>query len=256
MSLELQAVLIGLVAFFGYMHNYTGSSMVNRPIVMSTLTGLVLGDIQTGIVCGATLELAFLGAVPIGASNPPDMCCGSIIGTSFVILSGASVGTALALAIPVATLSLMINNLQMMFLLTWIAHYIDKVAETGDANKVEKLCRWTAILSQVLAALIVSIGFYVGIGVIEDVIAMIPEWITHGMDVTAGILPAVGFAMLARMILTKELTAFLLIGFLLTAYLGVPVFGVALFGLGIALIVYFKKEATTTMEVDLDDNEF
>lgn len=45
MSLGLQALLIGLVAFFGYMHSYMGSTMWNRPIIVSTLTGLVLGDL-------------------------------------------------------------------------------------------------------------------------------------------------------------------------------------------------------------------
>lgn len=79
------------------------------------------------------------------------------------------------------------------------------------------------------------------------------------MDVAAGILPAIGFAMLARMILTKELTAFLIIGFLLAAYLNIPVLGVALFGLAIALVVYFmggNKQNATATEVYDDDNEF
>ncbi len=66
--------------------------------------GLVLGDLKTGIMVGvALLELIFLGAVPIGASNPPDITSGAIIGTSFVILTGQEVGAAVALAVPVAT---------------------------------------------------------------------------------------------------------------------------------------------------------
>lgn len=260
MSLGIQSILIGLVAYFGYMHNFTGSTMVNRPIVMSTLTGLVLGDMETGIIVGAALELAFLGAVPIGASNPPDMTSGSIIGTAFVILSGASTGTAVTLAIPVATLVLLFNNLLMMFVLTWAAHIADKYAEQGDATKVEWICRIaSAFLAQGLPAILVAVAFYAGIDAIQGVLAYIPDWVSHGMDVAAGILPAIGFAMLARMILSKELIAFLLLGFLLTAYLNVPVLGVALFGLAVALVVYFmsgNKQGSTATEVYEDDNEF
>jgi len=65
----VQTILIILIAFFAYMHCYVGSTMHNRPIVIAPLVGLALGDFHTGIVLGATLELVFMGAFPIGASN-------------------------------------------------------------------------------------------------------------------------------------------------------------------------------------------
>ena len=59
-NLMIQALLITLVAFIGYMHCYWGSTMNNRPIIVAPLVGLVLGDMTTGIMVGATLELIFL----------------------------------------------------------------------------------------------------------------------------------------------------------------------------------------------------
>ena len=85
MDLLVQTLLITLVAAFGFAHDGVGSTMWNRPIVMAPLVGLVLGDIRTGIMTGATLELIWLGAFPVGASCPPEMVSGAIIGTSFVI---------------------------------------------------------------------------------------------------------------------------------------------------------------------------
>lgn len=258
-NLFLQAVLITVVAFFCYMHSFMGSTMWNRPIIASTLVGLVLGDLKTGIMVGATLELVFLGAVPIGASNPPDMTSGSIIGTAFVIISNEPIAASVALAVPVATLVLLIDNLQMTFLLTWASHLADKYAAQGDYKKVEWVARIASIGNKVVLALIVGISFYLGIPVIKDVLAVIPDFIITGMDVAAGIIPAIGFAMLARMIVSKELSPFLLAGFLLAAYLGVSVLGVALFGVVIALIVFYWSKKTTdgsTMEVVEDDNEF
>ena len=67
----LQAILLGLVAMLGNAEYLFGTSLLSRPLVMGTLTGIVLGDIQTGVTLGATLELAFMGAFSIGASIPP-----------------------------------------------------------------------------------------------------------------------------------------------------------------------------------------
>lgn len=254
-NLLIQSLLITLVAFISYMHCYFGSTMGNRPIIVAPLVGLILGDLQTGIMVGATLELIFLGAVPIGASNPPDITSGAIIGTAFVILSGQEVGAAVALAVPVATLVLLFDNLQMMFVLTWATHAADKYAQLGDYRKVEWIARLAGIGNKAVLALVVGIAFYLGVPVIQDVLAVIPQFIIDGMDVAAGILPAVGFAMLAKMIVTKELSPFLLAGFLLAAYLNVPVFGVALTGLVIASLVYFS-DSKKKMEVIIDDNEF
>lgn len=254
-NLLIQSLLITIVAFIGYMHCYWGSTMNNRPIIVAPLVGLVLGDLTTGIMVGATLELIFLGAVPIGASNPPDITSGAIIGTSFVILTGQEVGAAVALAVPVATLVLLFDNLQMMFVLTWATHMADKYAKLGDYKKVEWVARIAGIGNKVVLSLVVGIAFYLGVPVIKDVLAVIPQFIIDGMDVAAGILPAVGFAMLARMIVTKELSPYLLAGFLMAAYLSMPVFGVALAGLVAAGISFFNRNKKQ-MEVMIDDNEF
>lgn len=254
----VKTILIFLVAFFGYMHSYWGSTMCNRPIIVSTLVGLVLGDVRTGLIVGSALELAFLGAVPIGASNPPDMTSGSVIATAFVIMTGSDTGMAVTIAIPVATLVALFDNLQMMFLLTYAGHLCDRAAEQGDADKVDRIVRIASIGNKVALSLIVALGFYFGSGSIEAFVNWVPEWFSHGMDIVAGILPALGIAMLARMMISKENWGFLIIGFLISAYLNVPTLGVALLGIAVAAIMFFsaKQNGSTKKEVKTDDNEF
>lgn len=96
-------------------------------------------------------------------------------------------------AVPVATLVLLFDNLQMMFVLTWASHLADKYAAAGDYKKVEWVARFAGIGNKVVLSLVVGVAFYLGVPVIEDVLAMIPEFITHGMDVAAGILPGSRF---------------------------------------------------------------
>lgn len=254
----IQTILMILIAFFAYMHSYVGSTMHNRPIIVAPLVGLALGNLETGIVVGATLELVFMGAFPVGASNPPDFVSGSIIATAYIVLSGQEVASAVVLAVPIATLVLLIDNLQMTVLLTGASHVADKYAKEGDISGVEKVMRIAGIGNKLLLSLIVGLGFAVGVPVIEKILQWIPEFVTRGFDVAAGVIPAIGFAMLARMMVSKKTIPFLLLGFLLAAYLKIPVVGIALFGTVLVLFYINANTLATTgiREVEEDDNEF
>ncbi|HGF7712570.1 TPA: PTS sugar transporter subunit IIC [Enterococcus faecium] len=59
------ALLIGLIGFLGPMDFAIGSNLLNRPIIMGPLVGIVLGDFTQGIIIGASLELIFMGAVSV-----------------------------------------------------------------------------------------------------------------------------------------------------------------------------------------------
>ena len=251
----IKVLLMFLIAFFAYMHSWFGSTMWNRPIVVAPLVGLALGDFDTGIKLGATLELVFMGAFPVGASNPPDFVSGTIIATAYVIMSGQSISSAVVLAVPIATLVLLIDNLQMTFLLTGASHLADKEAKRGNIQGVERIQLIAGIGNKVLLALIVALGFYLGVPFIEKVLSYVPDFITHGLDIAAGIIPAIGFAMLARMMVTKKMIPFLLLGFLFAAYLKISVVGIALFGIVIVLL-YMNMSDGQTKEAVVDDNEF
>ncbi len=249
-------ILMFLIAFFAYMHSFFGSTMWNRPIVVGPLVGVALGDVEAGLKLGATLELVFMGAFPVGASNPPDFVSGTIIATAYVIMSGQSISSAVLLAVPIATLVLLIDNLQMTFLLTHASHKADKYAQEGNIKGVERTQIIYSILNKVILALVVAVGFALGVPAIEKILSFVPAFITHGLDIAAGIIPAIGFAMLAKMMLTKNMVPFLLLGFLLTAYLNVTVVGVALFGIVAVMLMMSVSKNKTQQEDFVDDNEF
>lgn len=255
----IETLCITLIAFFGYSNAMMGSSMLDRPLIISPLIGLVLGDLHTGIIVGATLELVWLGAFPVGASNPPDMVSGTVIGASFVISSGSDPSTAVALAVPVATLVMMFSNLMMMIVIPkFFVTKADHSAQIGDVAGVEKSHFGAWIVYVGILSILVGVSYYVGSPAIESVLNAIPEFILHGLAVATGIIPAIGFAMLVRMIATKDVAAFFFGGFLLNAYLGVPVLGVALMaGVIVAVLLSLQKnQAKGEMVIDYDDNEF
>ncbi len=51
----------GGVSFLSGIDFLAGSLILFRPIIVCTLTGAILGDIQTGLITGGLTELAFAG---------------------------------------------------------------------------------------------------------------------------------------------------------------------------------------------------
>ena len=251
-----QTICIFFIACLGYLNSFFGSSNLGRPIVMSTLVGLALGDIRTGIMVGATLELVWLGVFPIGASNPPDYVSGSIIGAAYVLTTGTDVASATVLAVPVAMLVQMVWDFLMMSVVPLLAARADHYAELGNAKRIDWMHYWAIILQTIPLAFIVSAGYYFGAPVIETVVNSIPAWITDGLGYATGIIPAIGLAMIARMLINKKVACFLFLGFILAAFLNLSIIGITCIACVIVAILMLNQNNTARMEVIDDDNEF
>lgn len=252
----MQLVLIFLVACLGYLNSFFASSLLNRPIVMGALTGLVLGHWITGIEVGATLELVFLGAQAIGASNPPDMVSGSVLGTSYVVLAHSSVATAVALAVPISMLMQMVWNLLMMLVVPVMAAKADKYASQENYSGVDAM-HYLAVFSQtIILASLNAVSYFLGSAAIKAFVTSIPSFVNNGLNWAMGIIPALGFALLAKMILTKKTIVFLFFGFLLAACLKLNIIAVVSFGCILAFVLVFSHDSTTSQKQEVDDNEF
>ncbi len=62
-----------------------------------------------------------------------------------------------------------------------------------------------------------------GANVVNFILDVIPQWVTDGLSIAAGMLPVVGIGMLMRYMPVKKFLPFILIGFILSAYLSMPV---------------------------------
>ena len=97
----IKVLLIFLIACFGYSDYFTGKSLQTRPLVLGPLAGCVIG---------ATMELALMGAVGVGAALPPEVVSGGILGTAFAIAGHKDAGMAVALGLPIAMLVMLLRN--------------------------------------------------------------------------------------------------------------------------------------------------
>ena len=213
---------------------------------------------------GATLELAFIGSFSVGASIPPDVVTGGILGTAFAITAGAGTETALLLGLPIATLTLILKNVYLGLLIPMMNQKADLYAADGNYKGVERMHLLAGFGLSLMLALVVTISFMVGSNTISKLLAMIPAFVQNGLSVATGLIPALGFAMLARLLINKQVAPYFFLGFALAAYLELPVTGIAIFGAITAVVVVNLRNIrgqgqsvqTTSGEVLDDDEDF
>lgn len=70
--------------------------MVSRPIIMAPLIGLVMGDVRVGLLVGASFELLWLNAPPVGAYLPNDESFCTAVAVPVAVCASGSMSSAAA----------------------------------------------------------------------------------------------------------------------------------------------------------------
>lgn len=232
----MQAFLLALVAFIAQCDYALGTSLISRPIVTGFLTGLVMGDLKMGLIMGATLELAFIGSFAIGGAIPPDVVTGGILGVAFAISSGAGAETALLLALPIATFTLILKNAYLGVVIPILGHKADEYANECNIKGIERMHLISGFGLSLMLAIIVFFSYLLGSNAVSLVLQAIPEFIHKGLAITTGLIPTLGFAMLAKLLINKKVLPYFFVGFAIAIYTEIPLTGIAIFGALIALI--------------------
>lgn len=191
-----------------------------RPIIVCTLTGAILGDIQTGLITGGLTELAFAGLTPAGGVQPPNPIMAGLMTTVIAWSTGVDAKTAIGLGLPFSLL------MQYVILFFYSAFSLfmtkaDKCAKEADTAAFSRL-NWTTMLIVASAyAVIAFLCTYLAQGAMQALVKAMPAWLTHGFEVAGGILPAVGFGLLLRVMFKAQYIPYLIAGFLFVCYIQV-----------------------------------
>lgn len=235
----VNALLVAMVCFICYfLHYWFAFTFTDRAIVVGPLVGLVLGDLETGIICGATFELIFMGVLTIGAAVPSDVTSGAAVGTAFVILSGMSTESAIAIAVVVGLLCAQIQTI-ILTIITMFNPVIDRLVENDNRRGIYAALFIQTTVWLVLLSVCTFITVYFGSDLAQTAVDALPKFVTNGLGAASGMLVAVGLGMLLNMMFSKELVVFFFVGCVLSIYLNVPVLGVAIIGVLYAIIQYF-----------------
>ncbi|OOF47655.1 PTS sorbose transporter subunit IIC [Rodentibacter trehalosifermentans] len=235
-----------------------GTQMIRRPLLIATVVGLIMGDLQTALLIGATLEVMWMGVGNVGAYSAPDMISGTAIGTALGIAAG---GTEAAIALAVPT-SLLAQQLLILYRSGIVAlnPIAERWAEEGNFDKIFRIQYIPMIIAFLIRAVPTFLAVYFGADLIAQIVAQLPGKMITGLNVAGKIIPAIGIGLLMLMMLKKaELWLFLVAGFTLAVYLKLSVLPITLIALPLALIydlAIHKNTQTVASNQNTNDEDY
>ena len=144
----VQIFLLVIIAAVVGMGSVLDSFQTHRPLIACTLVGIILGDVTTGVILGGTLEFIALGWMNIGAAQSPDSALASIISTILVIVGSQSIGTGIAIALPVAAAGQVLTVIART-VTVFFQHAADRYAEDANFRMID-ICHVSALAVQAL----------------------------------------------------------------------------------------------------------
>ncbi|CEP66783.1 Phosphotransferase system, sorbose-specific IIC subunit [Moorella glycerini] len=250
-----QAAAIAFVGYLGWIATpWLGGQPIGwyvfgRPLIAGTLVGLILGDLPTGMMIGATINALYIGAVTPGGAMAADLNFAGYVGTALAMLTKVSPEVAVTLAVPLG----LVGTFTWQLFATvgvFFAHAADRYAEKANIPGLTfMLMGAPQILAFILRFVPAFLVIYFGAPIANNLVALIPAWLTKALTVIGGMLPALGMAVLLKM-LNKDnrYIAFFLLGFLAVAALKLPILPVSVAGVALALINLIYTSETSQKE--------
>ena len=249
-----QIIMITMLAFIMQVDEYGTQFGLIYPGIIGPITGLLLGDLSTGLLIGGTLQLMALGVAAIGGASVPNYGAAAIIATTIAVLTGQGIEAGLAIGLPVGMLGVQFN------VMAKIANgFVVRKAQGYCTNNEFKKMTRVLLLCPILIGLSTAIPVFISVTfgkvAIETLLNVMPVWFTGGLTIAGKILPVVGIAMLLRYMPTIKFIHYVLIGFVLNAYLKVPILGVAIVGFAAAYYLYNQKINNSLVYAQGDDDD-
>lgn len=234
-----QILLLTLYSAYQICDELTIVSSAGSPVFAGFISGLIMGDLATGLTIGASLQLMVLGVGTFGGASRIDATSGAVLATAFSVSQGIDPELAVAtIAVPVAAL-LVYTDIAGRFSTTYFAHRVDAAVEKFDYAAIERNYLLGAIPWALSRALPVFLALAFGGEFVELMVAKIQEfqWVANGLTLAARMLPGLGFAILLHYLPLKRNLHYLAVGFALTAMLTVLYGNVSALGGAVAGIV-------------------
>lgn len=246
----LQAVLVSFAAYLTWIATPwlggqgIGYHVFGKPLVAGLVVGLIMGDVRNGVIIGATINALYIGAVTPGGDMASDLNIAGYIGTALALSTGVTAEIAVSIAVPLGLVGTFVWQL-FATINSFLVHRTDEYAANGD---VGKLTFMTLGLPQIIAFILrfvpAFLVLYYGASAAQNIVQLIPEWLTDVITVIGGMLPALGMAVLLKMLLTKpSLMGYFIIGFTAITAFNLPIFTISVIGVALAMISFLNTES-------------
>ncbi len=262
-----QIILIFFVSCLIGAESILDEFQLHRPIIACSLIGWILGNLKSGIILGGTLEIISLGWMNIGAAISPDTALASIISTILVVVSKQSIGSGIALALPLSATG-QILTIIVRSLTIGLQHLADKTINKNQNLFFISCIHIAALCLQSMRIAIPTLIILLSMGteIIQKTLNSIPLVVTNGLNIAGGIIVVVGYAMVINMMKTKSLMPFFYLGFTIAAFTKFNLVGLGIIAIVLAILyiqlspkyyieeikININKKKNTSKEDELD----
>jgi mannose/fructose/N-acetylgalactosamine-specific phosphotransferase system component IIC len=148
-------------------------AMLSRPLVVGTVAGWLVGDVEAGLRVGVVLELFALDVLPIGAVRYPDY--GPATVAAVALAAGAPWELGLGLSVGLALLLAVLGGWSMQAVRRWNAHAIQHRAAAlaaGESGAIRRLQYASLVRDAARAGGLTALGLACAWALAEPVAAM------------------------------------------------------------------------------------
>ena len=211
----VMAVAMALVYWLsrGMIGGYFALFFIGNPIFIGIISGLIYGDVLSGLMIGGGIAAVFAGIIAPGGNLPTDQGMAAATMIPIALNTGLSVEQAIAFAVPLGLLGAQLLNLRKIINVP-LVHKADEYAEKVDTKGIARTAIWYPVATSFL----------------------------HGLEVAGGILPAVGFALIINSIGKPRLIPYIIIGFICVSVLGMNSLVTGIIAISIAFITVLNRK--------------
>lgn len=266
MELLIPAALCGVFCYLAAVESAfpgltLGYYILGRPLVAGLVCGVIFGDITQGVLCGVAVQAVFIANLSTGGATNSEITYASYGGIGLAMATTGEPAIAVTLSILIGqSLGLVFYN-TCRALWSFFNAGAERAAEAGD---VRGIARWHVLYPQIATFLVravpVFLVIYFGQGVVDTLLASVPEIVTHTIGVLGGVLPALGIGLLMSIILKQNIQlVFFFAGFVLVSFAGLGMIPVVFLAVLVAYLVYLadaSKTAVAAAQAPTDNSAF
>lgn len=257
-TLFIPALLTGIFCYLGAIESpwlfgmSGGFYIVGRPLVAGLLVGLAFGDVQAGVLCGLAVQAVFIANLSTGGATNSEITYAAYGGIGLALATTKDPAVAVTLSVLLGqTFGLIFYNTRMALYSFW-NNKAQHAAETSNTRGIVlNHLFYPQVTTFLLRAVPVFLAIYFGSGLVEWLLANVPEVITKIISVLGGVLPALGIAMLMNIVIKSKIQLiFFFAGFVLLAFAGLSMIALVFISALVAYLYFIasNKSATTPIK--------
>ena len=265
-TLFIPALLTGIFCYLGAIESpwlfgmSGGFYIMGRPLVAGLLVGLAFGDVQAGVFCGLAVQAVFIANLSTGGATNSEITYAAYGGIGLALATTKEPAVAVTLSVLLGqTFGLIFYNTRMALYSFW-NNKAQHAAETNNTRGIVlNHLFYPQITTFLLRAVPVFLAIYYGSGLVEWLLANVPEVITKIISVLGGVLPALGIAMLMNIVIKSKIQLiFFFAGFVLLAFAGLSMIALVFISALVAYLYFIasnKSAATPIKETNSSNSD-